>query len=95
MLKRFVANYVARHRNRTNQALHLIGVPMTFVASAIFAGQGAWWWAAGCFVGGYVFQFAGHAIEGNDAGELILLKRSLGMPYVEFGPESAQSKSTG
>ena len=38
------------------------------------------------FVGGYVLQFAGHAIEGNDPGELILIKKALGKPYQEFAP---------
>lgn len=93
MLTRFVANYVARHRNRANQLLHLVGVPLTFVGSVICAVQGEWYWAAGCFVGGYVFQFVGHAVEGNDAGELILVKRLLGKPYVEFGPPGRGSKS--
>lgn len=93
MIKRFLSNYLARHRNRANQVLHVIGVPLTFIASAVFAGRGEWWPAAGCFVGGYIFQFVGHAIEGNDAGELILVKRFLGIPYVEFGPESGMSKS--
>ena len=31
-------------------------------------------------------QFAGHAIEGTDPGEIIYFKRRLGLPYVEFPP---------
>ncbi len=92
MLRRFVVNYIERHRNRANQLLHLVGVPLTFVASVIFLVRDEPWAAAGCFVGGYLLQFAGHAIEGNDAGEMVLLKRWLGKPYVEFGPLSKQSK---
>ena len=34
----------------------------------------------------WVLQFIGHAIEGNDAGELILIKKLLGKPYQEFRP---------
>lgn len=95
MLGRFAANYIQRHRNRANQVLHLIGVPLTFVVSVVFLVEQNWPAAAGCFVGGYVFQFIGHAIEGNDAGELILIKKMLGRPYREFAPEpSDQSKST-
>ena len=45
-----------------------------------------WLWAAVCFVGGYLLQFIGHAVEGNDAGEVILVKKLLGLHYVEFGP---------
>jgi hypothetical protein len=52
-----------------------------------------WWWALAAFVGGYLLQFAGHAVEGNDAGELVLIKRWLGRPYIEFGPLSKQSSA--
>ena len=52
------------------------------------------------FVGGYGRQFLGHAIEGNDAGEVVLIKRWLGRPYREFAPGkepvgSAQSTADG
>jgi hypothetical protein len=40
--------------------------------------------ALALFVGGYLLQFAGHVIEGTDPGEIIYLKRKLGLPYVEF-----------
>lgn len=88
MLGRFARNYVQRHRNRTNQVLHVLGVPLTFVVSVVFLIRHEWVWAAACFVGGYVLQFIGHSVEGNDAGEMVLLKKLLGQPYVEFGPES-------
>lgn len=87
MLARFASNYIQRHQNRANQALHLIGVPLTFVVSIVFLAREAYPAAAACFVGGYVLQFIGHAIEGNDAGELIVVKKLLGKPYREFGPE--------
>ena len=90
MIQRFLANYVLRHRNRVNQLLHLVGVPLTFVVSVVFLVKHEWLAALLCFVGGYALQFIGHAIEGNDAGELILIKRWLGKPYVEFGPNPQQ-----
>lgn len=94
MLGRFAANYIQRHRNRANQILHIAGVPLTFVVSVVFLVEQNWVAAAGCFVGGYVLQFVGHSIEGNDAGELILVKKMLGKPYREFAPEAVdQSKS--
>ena len=94
MLTRFTTNYVARHQNRVNQVLHLIGVPTTFVVAVVLLIQHQPVWAMAAFVGGYVLQFAGHAIEGNDPGELILIKKALGKPYQEFAPESEdQSKS--
>lgn len=93
MIRRFLANYVQRHQNPFNQLLHLIGVPLTFAVSAVFAVQQDWMLAAACFVGGYLLQFLGHAIEGNDAGEVILFKRWLGLPYIEFAVRDDVSKS--
>lgn len=86
-VKRFLVNYHERHLNGTNQALHVVGVPMTFVVSLVFLFQGSGWIALMCFVTGYVLQFLGHAIEGNDAGEMILIKRGMGVPFIEFGPK--------
>ena len=42
--------------------------------------------ALALFFGGYLLQFAGHALEGTDPGEVIYFKRKLGLPYVEFPP---------
>lgn len=86
MLGRFLENYLQRHAHPASQVLHLVGVPMTFVASVVFACRAQWWWAGGCFLGGYFLQWIGHLIEGNDMGEVILVKRWLGLPYTEFGP---------
>lgn len=87
MLKRFVTNYIARHTNPVNRLLHLAGVPLTFVVpTVLLVEQVRWWWPLAAFVGGYLLQFLGHAIEGNDAGEVVLLKKLLGRPYREFAP---------
>jgi hypothetical protein len=94
MITRFVRNYVARHQNRANQLLHLVGVPVTFGLSIVCLTKDEPLWAGAAFVGGYVLQFIGHAIEGNDAGEVVLIKKILGKPYQEFAPGYAdQSKS--
>lgn len=92
MINRFVKNYIARHQNCANQVLHLFGVPITFVVSVHFLIHREWLCAGAAFVGGYILQFLGHAIEGNDAGEVVLFKKLLGRPYTEFGPNSDQSK---
>jgi len=92
MLSRFVKNYIERHQNRANQVFHLFGVPITFVLSVHFLIHHQWLWAAAAFVGGYILQFIGHAIEGNDAGEVVLIKKLMGRPYTEFGPNPKQSK---
>ncbi|QDU78891.1 hypothetical protein Pla110_05950 [Polystyrenella longa] len=87
-MKRFIDNYIERHLHPVNRLLHLIGVPLTFVVSVIFLVQEQYWYALAAFVGGYILQFAGHAVEGNDAGEVVLVKRLAGKPYTEFGPRS-------
>lgn len=91
----FISNYIQRHQNGWNQLLHLVGVPLTFIVSVVFLVQDNWQVALGCFIGGYILQFIGHAIEGNDAGEVVLVKKWLGKPYVEFAPTSNESKSDG
>ncbi|MFN9718465.1 MAG: Mpo1-like protein [Planctomycetota bacterium] len=89
MIRAFLKNYLPRHRNRVNQALHLIGVPLTFVGTPwTFAAGMAWYWSAACFFVGYALQFAGHAVEGNDAGEMVFIKKKLGLSYTEYGPRS-------
>lgn len=87
MIRAFLKNYLPRHHNRINQILHLVGVPLTFVAAPWTLAAGAdWYWPLLCFAGGYALQFVGHAVEGNDAGEAVFVKRMLGMPYTEYGP---------
>ena len=95
-MRRFFKNYAERHLHPGNQFFHLLGLPITFILPIHFL---VWHdkypasWALIAFVVGYVLQFIGHAIEGNDAGELILIKKLRGRPYVEFGPKHPSSKS--
>ena len=93
-MRRFFKNYAERHLHPGNQFFHLLGLPVTFILPIHFL---VWHypasWALIAFVVGYVLQFIGHAIEGNDAGELILIKKLQGRPYVEFGPKHPSSKS--
>ena len=85
MLRQFAANYLPRHRNPINLILHGVGVPLAFLVAPILAVMGCRWYVhVGCFVGGYFLQFVGHAIEGNDAGEVVFLKRKLGLSYTEY-----------
>ena len=88
MVQQFLQNYLERHQHPASQCLHLAGVPLTFIASVACLTQNEWWLAGACFFGGYALQFLGHAIEGNDAGEVVLVKKLLGWPYREFGPRS-------
>ncbi len=87
-----IDNWVERHRHVASFILHMIGIPMTvfgivLIPVYIYAwSQPVFLLALVCFVGGYLVQFLGHACEGTDPGELILLKRKLGLPYIEFAP---------
>lgn len=95
MIRRFLRNYLPRHRNRTNQLLHAVGVPLTFVGTPVCLIAGlSWYWAVACFVGGYALQFAGHAVEGNDAGEAVFVKKMLGLSYTEYGPNANSSSDS-
>jgi len=59
----FRETYKAKHRHLLNKLSHSIGIPMIVVSLPLFFLS--WRWALGLFVVGWVFQFIGHAIEGN------------------------------
>ncbi|MCA1622176.1 MAG: DUF962 domain-containing protein [Acidobacteria bacterium] len=59
----FVEAYKAKHRHPVNKLTHAVGIPMIVVSLPLFFWS--WRWALGLFVLGWVFQFAGHAVEGN------------------------------
>ena len=58
-----VENYKAKHQHPLNKLTHLIGIPMIVLSVPLFFVN--WRWALALFVAGWVFQFIGHAIEGN------------------------------
>jgi len=79
-------NWLARHRRPVNLILHLVGIPPVAAAAAlaVWAASGPnWLWilAGALFIVGYALQFIGHRLEGNDPGEIILVKKMLGKPY--------------
>lgn len=47
-----------------------------------------WWRPVGLLVVSYALQWIGHRVEGNDMGEVILIKKWLGRPYVAVAPRS-------
>lgn len=81
----WLENWLERHQHPVSYALHLVGIPMTVVGVGV-AIAGWVWLGIGLFALGYAIQFVGHGIEGNDAGELILFKKALGLPYVAVVP---------
>jgi hypothetical protein len=90
-MKQMLVNYLARHQHPANLWLHIVGLPVTFAVPVVLLILHQWWWALGSFVLGYALQFIGHAIEGNDAGETIVVKKLLGKPYVAVIPRTNQS----
>lgn len=78
-----------RHRHPANFAMHLVGIPMTVagVVTLIVMPWHEWYWGAGLFVIGYVLQYVGHRIEGNDVGEWAAIKRLFGLPCVLVAPQ--------
>lgn len=79
-MKNPIAQWYARHRNPVSFWLHMPGIPMCFVAAPILLVYHQWWWAAGMFVGGYALQLLGHAQEGSQSGEEMLIRRLLRCP---------------
>lgn len=59
----FTDNYKSKHRHPLNKLFHSIGIPAIVVSLPLFFFS--WRWALVLFIVGWVFQFIGHAIEGN------------------------------
>ncbi|MBI4581849.1 MAG: DUF962 domain-containing protein [Planctomycetes bacterium] len=88
----WLSRWLERHQNPLSLALHGVGIPLTIAAVVLAAVQLAawrwdlWWRPSGLLAVGYLLQWLGHRIEGNDMGEVILLKRWLHRPYVAVSP---------
>jgi uncharacterized membrane protein YGL010W len=84
-----VQGWLSRHREPTSFVLHMLGIPPTIVAVLLvpvyitLMSVSIFLLALMLFVGGYLVQFLGHAIEGTDPGEVIFFKRKMGLPYVD------------
>ena len=86
-------NWLERHQHPVSFWLHMVGIPMALVAAPVLLFVRPWYWGVGAFVGGYVLQWVGHRIEGNDVGELIPLKRALGLPVVAVAPRNRRQET--
>jgi uncharacterized membrane protein YGL010W len=73
-IKSFVLDYCMRHANPVNAFLHIIGVPTVFFGLfLLFCHQSALGWSL--FFLGYLLQYLGHRAQGNEVGEVTLLKK--------------------
>jgi len=73
----FVIDYMQRHRHPVNAALHLVGVPAVFYGIFCAASGRSGKSRAlglGLIVFGYALQYVGHKQQGNEVGEVSLIK---------------------
>ncbi|CAN5847029.1 hypothetical protein BH18ACI4_BH18ACI4_03500 [soil metagenome] len=59
----FLENYQAKHQHPLNKLCHAFGIPIIMISLPLFFFNSRW--ALTLFVGGWILQFLGHAIEGN------------------------------
>ncbi len=59
----FIENYKAKHQHPLNKLAHSVGIPLILLSLPVVFFN--WRWALLLFVVGWIFQFVGHAIEGN------------------------------
>lgn len=60
----FMETYKEKHQHPLNRLCHSIGIPMIVISLPLFFFI-KWYWALALFVVGWILQFVGHAIEGN------------------------------
>ncbi len=59
----FVDDYKAKHTHPLNRLTHSVGIPLIVVSLPLFLFK--WRLALALFVAGWILQFVGHFIEGN------------------------------
>ena len=87
-LRRALNNWLQRHQHPFNRAIHFLGIPLAVsgVVLLVLLPLDEWYWGVLTFIGGYLLQWIGHLVEGNDLGEWAGVKRFLGLPYVSISP---------
>ena len=69
----FIIDYCQRHKHPVNAILHVFGVPAVFFGLYQLC-KGQFINAFALIVGGYVLQYFGHQAQGNEVGEVTLIK---------------------
>jgi|AGTN01.2.fsa_nt_gi Protein of unknown function (DUF962). len=72
-LVRFMIDYCQRHKHPANAAFHMIGVPAAFYGMFELV-TGKPLRGAILIVFGYFLQYLGHKAQGNEVGEVTLIK---------------------
>ena len=82
-VSRFVRDYMARHTNNWNRAIHLVAVPIAPFIFLYLLVRGEFAWAAVACVVGYTLQWIGHRIEGNSMWDSVEGKfvKALAFPF--------------
>jgi hypothetical protein len=89
-------SWLIRHQSPVCFWLHIIGIPLTIAALVLGILQvvegdwSLWWRPVGLLVLGYLLQWLGHLHEGNELGEVVLVKRLLRLPYRAVSPRYAR-----
>ncbi|MBU0641152.1 MAG: DUF962 domain-containing protein [Planctomycetes bacterium] len=92
---RWLENWLQRHRCPASFWLHAVGIPLTLAAVVAAVWQlclwrwDLWYRPLLLLVVGYLLQYIGHRCEGNDMGEVVLVKRLFGRPYTAVSPRYA------
>ena len=69
----FIIDYIKRHAHPVNAACHVVGVPLAFFGLyKLLLGQ--FGYGLTCLVAGYFLQYVGHRAQGNEVGEVTLIK---------------------
>jgi uncharacterized membrane protein YGL010W len=63
MQNELVTKYKSKHQHPLNRLSHSIGIPLIVLSLPMFFFN--WSWALAMFMVGWILQFVGHAIEGN------------------------------
>jgi len=65
----WISQYAVSHQHPINRVCHTVGIPLIALSLPLFllapVVTGLWKVAAALFAIGWIFQFAGHAVEGK------------------------------
>lgn len=92
----WVHNWADRHRRPGNRAMHAVGIPLLAAGLILALVQlcqwrwDLWWRPAALIAASYLLQWIGHRIEGNDLGEVVVIKKLLGRPHVAVAPRPGE-----